>query len=635
MRTLFFLVCLAGAAGQSASFTVAPQAATRVFRPGTGVYATGRKVIISDRTSSAAIYHTIDATKPTASPSKYMAPIVATSTETIEAIAIAAGYAQSATGKSIYAVEPTVLISSSATRVFVGQPFTLSWSSANAGSCASSGAWSGPRRLKAQLSVTATTAGRLTYIITCTGAGGTASAEVTVTAAKPSLSMKSVFSPNGVTISTSEGAPYADCDFWDTYLPGCTGQSNFGYGPTKVVHLFICLSGEVTLGSCSQEPEVTGPLSADMLDKIDSGIAAYSGSGARLLVRFIYNFGPIGPSAKDAPLDVILDNIDQVAPILLKNKDLVFALEAGFIGTWGEWHDSTNGNDAAAAQKKVLDKERSYFSGVFPILVRDPGDIIQYAGDATPVPGLGIHDDYYASSPDDSLTWSPCDPDAGYCLSDYTQSEIESYGSAVSTTTMFAGSFGALYPALQACAALAKFSYMYHPQSLQLSPYPADIGPELQNEGCALSFYNMVGTRIEIQDASIIGNPKPNGRLYVGLTMLNAGYGRVIRERPATLVFLSGGKPVAQIPIPIASLDLRKLASSAAPSPQTFGFDVTLPASFPETGTISANLSIPDPAPSLKPQAAYALPLNSLDEQMKPVFNPTTGDNAIATFGVQ
>jgi hypothetical protein len=109
-----------------------------------------------------------------------------------------------------------------------------------------------------------------------------------------------------------------------------------------------------------------------MLKDINTRIAAFAGTGMRLIVRFTYNFGPIGAGAMDAPIDVISTHIDQVAPILLQYKDMIFAVEAGFIGTWGEWHDSTNGNDTAAAHKIVLDKELSYFSGLFPILVRTP-----------------------------------------------------------------------------------------------------------------------------------------------------------------------------------------------------------------------------------------------------------------------
>jgi len=526
---------------------------------------------------------------------------------------------------------PTVSLSSSAAGVFVGQPAALTWSSTNATSCTASGSWSGTEPTSGTASVTPTSAGNATYTLTCTSTGGQANASVTIAAVAASLSLTNSFSPNATTISTSEGAPYGDCDFWVESPSDCTNETNFGYGPTKVMRLYICLSGEVTINSCSQQPAVTGPLPSAMVNSITSGIAAYAGTGMRLMIRFTYNFGPIGPGAMDAPLSVILQNIDQVAPGLLQNKDLIFALEAGFIGTWGEWHDSTNGNDTASAQQMVLNKELSYFNGVFPVLVRYPGDLIQYTGSLTPQAGLGLHDDYYASDSDDGSTWNPCNADAGYCLSD-TAAQLETYAAAVSTNTMFVGEFGALYPALQTCSALSQYSYTYHPQSISINPYPNTIGTELQNEGCALSFYNMAGTRIELQQATIVGNPTPNGELYLALTLVNTGYGRVIRQRPVTLIFTSNGNIVAQMPISVSNMDLRQLSSSSPLAPQTFQMNVTLPPTFPSSGSVSAAVLIPDPAPTLTSQPAYALPLNSIDQNSNPVFNAVTGYNQFATF---
>ena len=142
----------------------------------------------------------------------------------------------------------------------------------------------------------------------------------------------------------------------------------------------------------------------------------------------------------------------------------------------------------------------------------------------------------------------------------------------------------------------------------------------------------MVGTRIELQQATVIGDPTPNGQLYIALTLVNTGYGRVIRPRPASLVFTSGASVVAQIPVALTDLDLRQLASSSTPVAQTFHLNVSLPSSFPSSGTISAALLIPDPAPSLTPQPAYALPLNSLDQSNAPVFDAASGNNVFATF---
>jgi hypothetical protein len=530
---------------------------------------------------------------------------------------------------------PIVKLTASATSVYVGQPITLAWTALSVTSCTASGAWSGAQPTNGSKTLTPTAKATLTYTLACTGPQGNASSSVAVVVNTPSLSLRNVFAPNGTTISTSEGTPYGSCNFWTASAANCTKENDFGYGPTKVMRIYICLSGEVSTAACSQQPAVTGPLSPAMLKDIDARIAAFAGTGIRLIVRFTYNFGPIGPGAMDAPIDVISKHIDQVAPILLKHKDLIFALNAGFIGTWGEWHDSTNGNDTPAAHKIVLDKELSYFSGLFPILVREPADLIQYNGSLTPSSGLGLHDDYYASNSTDAGTWQTCDTHAGFCVPQYTSDQLRSYAASVAATAMFAGEFGALYPTLQSCSALDEYSYTYHAQSVTLQPFPATIGTELENEGCALSFYNKVGTRIELQEATIDGSPSAKGQLHLALTLANAGYGRVIRPRPVTLLFVFAGKVIAKFPIALADMDLRQLESSAAPVPQTFNVNVTLPPAFPTSGSVSAVLLIPDPAPSLTPQPAYALPLNSLDQNDNPIFDPTTGYNLIATFSAE
>jgi hypothetical protein len=547
----------------------------------------------------------------------------------------AGGSTSASTPLTVAPAPSTVKLSLSSTNAYVGQTIALIWSTLSVTSCTASGAWSGARPIGGSETFIPSSAGTLTYTLACAGPQGSATDSVTLVVNTPSLLLKNVFSPNDTTISTSEGAPYGNCDFWVANLSNCTKETNFGYGPTKVVRIYVCLSGEVSTSSCSQQPAVTGPLSVSMLKDIQTRIAAFAGTGIRLMVRFTYNFGPIGPGAMDVPINVISEHIDQVAPILLQNKDLIFALEVGFIGTWGEWHDSTNGNDTAAAHKIVLDKERSYFNGVFPILVRTPGDLTQYNEGLTPAPGLGSHDDYYASNSTDAGTFVNCDKGAGFCVPQYTSDQLRSYEASVASTVMFAGEFGALYPALQTCSALDDYSYMYHAQSITLQISPASVGAELENEGCALSFYNKVGTRIELQEVTIDGSPTASGQLHLAITLANTGYGRVIRPRPVTLLLVSEGRIVARFPIALANMDLRQLESSATLVPQTFKINVTLPPTFPTSGSVSAVLLIPDPAASLAPLPAYTLPLNSLDQNDNGIFDPTTGYNLIATFNAE
>ena len=136
-----------------------------------------------------------------------------------------------------------------------------------------------------------------------------------------------------------------------------------------------------------------------------------------------------------------------------------------------------------------------------------------------------------------------------------------------------------------------------------------------------------------LQNATIIGDAVPGGKLYVAVTMINEGYGRVIRQRPVRLVLLQNGQEVAQIRIPPARMDLRTLASSANPVPSTFRFEVALPETL-RPGPLSMALLLRDPAPTLADQPQYALPLNSVDKNNEPIFDPATGYNLIATFDI-
>ncbi|MBC7468027.1 MAG: DUF3443 domain-containing protein [Ramlibacter sp.] len=78
---------------------------------------------------------------------------------------------------------PSVRIGSSASQLFTGQSTTLAWSSADASVCAASGAWTGSQPTSGSLTFTVTAAGSPTYTLSCTGLGGTGSANATLSVA--------------------------------------------------------------------------------------------------------------------------------------------------------------------------------------------------------------------------------------------------------------------------------------------------------------------------------------------------------------------------------------------------------------------------------------------------------------------
>ncbi len=462
------------------------------------------------------------------------------------------------------------------------------------------------------------------------GTGSLPPVPCTGIAAGSSSKISCAFKPNPVTISTSEGAPYGDVDFW-TLTTNIPEEFGGAYGPTMVMRVNICLSGMVPLTQCNdaQTSRLT-PLSKEELDGMATRLALFRGTGVRALLNFEYNTGPAsgGGTPKDAPLKIILKHLSQLAPIVRANRDAIFGLEAGFIGEWGEWHDSTYGNDTVKAQNAVLSAEFGNFPNMFPILIRYPGDAIAYYKDTTVRPQGGMLDDCYASQRWDCGTFN-----STYSVQDplgISEAELRKYAQEQSTQSVLVGEPAGLTPTydLRSCQNFLKYAYSYHLQSFNI--FTIQLNAFVNNwarQGCLSRIANSIGTRIVLQDAVVAGTVAPSAKLHASLTMVNDGFGRVVRVRPVTVAILVNGAVIAQAAVP--TMDLRTLKSSDPPVPETFSFDIALPARIP-AGTLTAALYIADP--DMPTSAVYALPLNSVDSNGNAIFDALNGYNTFATL---
>ena len=89
----------------SAIYTInLPTAVTPFFSPYAGTYGAAQSVVIATTTPSASIYYTTNGTAPTTSSSLYSSAVSVSSTQTLEAIAVATGYNNSTVGTSAYTI---------------------------------------------------------------------------------------------------------------------------------------------------------------------------------------------------------------------------------------------------------------------------------------------------------------------------------------------------------------------------------------------------------------------------------------------------------------------------------------------------------------------------------------------------
>ena len=96
--------CGGGSSSGSNNSTQTPQAAAPTLSPAAGAYASAQTVTLSDSTTGASIYYTIDGSTPSTSSTKFTSSITVSSTETIEAMAAASGYTNSAVASAVYTI---------------------------------------------------------------------------------------------------------------------------------------------------------------------------------------------------------------------------------------------------------------------------------------------------------------------------------------------------------------------------------------------------------------------------------------------------------------------------------------------------------------------------------------------------
>src|SRR5262249_49601427 len=150
---------------------------------------------------------------------------------------------------------------------------------------------------------------------------------------------------------------------------------------------------------------------AALLDALAANFAKVRAAGIKLVLRFNYNDGPIG--APDAALAQIQQHVTQLAPLLAANADVIAFLQAGFIGAWGEWHSSTNGNDTTQNERAVVDALLAALPATRMIQIRTPeivdamfpGGPLQdgFSGEARA--RIGHHNDCFLASDNDFGTY--------------------------------------------------------------------------------------------------------------------------------------------------------------------------------------------------------------------------------------
>ncbi len=99
-------------------------------------------------------------------------------------------------------------------------------------------------------------------------------------------------------------------------------------------------------GYCYLTDYRAGLISAAKLDAIEASFERARRLRVKLLLRFAYehDLAPYGPDEA-----ALLRHMEQLAPLLRRHWDVIYTLQMGWLGLWGEFHSSEHGLETSAA----------------------------------------------------------------------------------------------------------------------------------------------------------------------------------------------------------------------------------------------------------------------------------------------
>ena len=339
------------------------------------------------------------------------------------------------------------------------------------------------------------------------------------------------------------------------------------------------------------------------LDKITTDLAAIRAAGCRARLRFAYDdtYQGTGPWTSDPTPAQVLAHIDQIAPVLNNYANVIDSVDAGFIGTYGEWFYTSNfttGTDPnVLSTQNVVDRNSvitELLNKLDPSIfvnLRYLGSRQAYLASASPVANaqyrLGHHNDAFTADDGNYGTYST--------FSTQTIAQNRAYLAAFSALPV--GGESATYNNPMSNWADAASAYggasvelsAYHYSTLNPGYYPSVLTGWGQGNLDIAS--KNLGYRLRLASGSFGTNVSPSGTVNVSLGIANDGWASPFRSRPLQVVFVNGSTVTAPQTV---TTDIRTFAPGTT---TTAAATVTAP---PSAGTWAIHLLLPDPATSLQ-----------------------------------
>ena len=347
-------------------------------------------------------------------------------------------------------------------------------------------------------------------------------------------------------------------------------------------------------------------LAEEILTGFDEDMQELREVGWKCVLRFAYT--ETTSDNVDATPEWVKRHLEQLKPHLAKNADVIYVLEAGFIGVWGEWYYTKNYGDQSQHMNDNRRKVIDYLFENVPsdrfILFRYPMIKTEYLNDTKPLTAeegfngsvkarMGCHNDAFLNSWGNDGTYASNKKDDDPDVREYVSVETHFVPNGGETNVESNSLAEKVYS--QAPSEMSTYHWSFCGKS-----YATQVTSKWRSSGIFDTLNIHMGYRYNLLDGQFTDAAAPSGKANITIRILNSGYAPIYNERTAYIVLKSESKTYS---LPLQS-DPRRWSPNNAIS--AINEQVAIPADIPE-GKYHLYLYLPDKYASLAADPRFAV----------------------------
>lgn len=369
-----------------------------------------------------------------------------------------------------------------------------------------------------------------------------------------------------------------------------------------------------------------------LITMINNDMEAIRANGFKCILRFAYTAeGSDDPSKNlDATPAIWQAHLSQLKRVMADNADVIYVVQAGFLGAWGEWYYSGQGvgnNIPADTKRNLVTQLLDAVPANRCVQLRTPKYKTDYVGDvaaltaATAYRGdarsrLGHHNDAFCNGEYNMGTYTNVSSDKAYIAQECLFVPI---GGETNIEESNAANYTNYGTGAKAEAEMRLLHYSY--LNYSYSKYATDQWTN-EKDASGTSYYDLMarqmGYRFVLTEGSFPTEVAQGDKMAITLKINNTGYAPLYNERHAYIVMKGANKTYR--------VQLQSDPRTWQPAQTTtISESLSLPADI-EAGTYNLYLYLPDADSKIAANPAYAVRFANSD-----VWDATTGYNNLNT----